>query len=276
MNTIIYIQIPKTGFRRLNNTARKSESIGIYTIIFILATYIWILTLILYKYLYYLRISGGHMKERIKHLLLFIILIGIDQGSKIWVRTVLAKREPIIIIPKVLNLQYQSNSGAAWGIFSGKVDFLKILTIIALLIILYLYFKIPEGKRFNALKLLTVFIVAGAAGNLIDRFYLGYVVDFVYFEIIDFPLFNFADTCLTVASFVMFFLALFYFKDDDFAFLEKAFRGKKGNAKIGTVKKIEAGTSDTEEEDFDDEDFGEEDFDEEEFDEEDEETDKNK
>lgn len=214
------------------------------------------------------------MKERIKHLILLIILIGIDQVTKYLVRTKL--KDPFVIIPKVFNLQYHENTGAVWGIMSGKIDFLRIFTLIILVVIVFVYFKIPEGKKYKILKLLAIFMIAGAIGNMIDRFFLGHVVDFIYFEIIDFPLFNFADTCLTVASFVMFFLALFYFKDDDFAFLEKAFRGKKGNAKIGTVKKIEAGTSDTEEEDFDDEDFGEEDFDEEEFDEEDEETDKNK
>lgn len=166
------------------------------------------------------------MKERIKHLILFIILIGIDQGSKLWVRMVLANRDPIIIIPKVLNLQYQTNTGAAWSIMSGKGDFLKIFTIIILAVILYLYFKIPEGRRYNALKLLAVFIVAGAVGNLIDRFYLGYVVDFIYFEIINFPLFNFADSCLTVSSVLLFLFALFYYKDADFAFIDQAFKRK--------------------------------------------------
>lgn len=173
------------------------------------------------------------MKERIKHLILLLILIGIDQGTKFWVRTVLATREPIIIIPKVLNLQYQSNSGAAWGILSGKVDFLKILTVIVLGIIIYLYLKIPKDKKFNALKLLAVFIVAGALGNLIDRFYLGFVVDFIYFEIIDFPLFNFADSCLTISSILLFIFALFIYKDEDFAFLGQAFKKKKkGNTVI--------------------------------------------
>ena len=167
------------------------------------------------------------MRERIKHLILLIILIGVDQGSKFWVKTALINKDPIIIIPKVLNLQYLRNTGAVWGIFSGKVDFLKIFTVIILAVIIYLYFKIPEGKRYNALKLLAVFIVAGAVGNLIDRFFLGYVVDFIYFEIIDFPLFNFADSCLTVSSLLLFILALFYYKDTDFAFLESAFKRKK-------------------------------------------------
>jgi signal peptidase II len=79
----------------------------------------------------------------------------------------LINSDPFVIIPKVLNFQYHENNGAVWGILCGKVDFLKIFTIIILAVILFLYFKIPEGKRYNALKILAVFIVAGAIGNLI-------------------------------------------------------------------------------------------------------------
>lgn len=172
------------------------------------------------------------MKERIKHLILLILLIGIDQVTKYLVRTNLINNKPIIIIPKVLNLQYSENTGAVWGILSGKMDFLKIFTLLILVIIAFLYFKIPDGKRFGILKVLAIFMIAGAIGNMIDRFLLGHVVDFIYFEIIDFPLFNFADSCLTVASIVLFLLALFYYKDDDFAFLEKAFhKNKKSSEK---------------------------------------------
>lgn len=167
------------------------------------------------------------MKERIKHLILLIILIAIDQGSKYWVRTVLINKEKIDIIPDVLNLQYSVNTGAVWGVFSGRVDFLKILTLILLIIILFLYFKIPEGRKYKVLKLLAVFIIAGAAGNLIDRFYLGHVVDFIYFEIINFPLFNFADSCLTVSSIILFILAMFYYKEEDFAFFGHMFSKRR-------------------------------------------------
>jgi signal peptidase II len=171
--------------------------------------------------------NGGHMKERIKHLILFLILVGIDQGSKLWVKTSLAGKNPLVIIPDVLNLQYHSNNGAVWGILSGKVPYLIIFTLIVLLFIIYLYFKIPDGKKHGVLKVLTVFILAGAVGNLIDRIYLGYVVDFIYFEIINFPLFNFADSCLTVSSILLFLLAVFYFKDEDFAFLDQVFGKRK-------------------------------------------------
>jgi signal peptidase II len=167
------------------------------------------------------------MKERIKHLILFIVLIGIDQASKYWVRTVLIDREPIVLIPKVLKLQYHTNTGAVWGLMSGKVGYLVIFTFVVLLLILFLYFKIPQSRKYNALKIIVVFIMAGAVGNLVDRLLLGHVVDFIYFEIINFPLFNFADSCLTVSSVLLFLLAIFYYKDEDFAFLDQIFKRKK-------------------------------------------------
>jgi signal peptidase II len=177
------------------------------------------------------------MKERIKHLILVIILVVIDQVTKYLVRTSMDK--PIIIIPNVLSLENIRNTGAAWGILKDSGYFLRIFTLILLFIIIYLYFKIPAGKRFRIIKILTLFMMAGAIGNLIDRFFLGYVVDFIYFEIIDFPLFNFADSCLTVSCIILFLLALFYYKDDDFAFLEKIFHWKKRDNSPKTDNEVE-------------------------------------
>lgn len=169
------------------------------------------------------------MKERIKHLLLFIILIAIDQGVKFWVRATLMNQDPIIIIPDVFKLQYHENTGAVWGIMSGKVQFLSIFTFVILFFIVFLYLKIPQTKRYHALKIITVFILAGAVGNLIDRISLGHVVDFIYFELINFPLFNVADSYLTVSCVILFILAIFYYKDEDFAFLDQIFKKKKEN-----------------------------------------------
>jgi signal peptidase II len=167
------------------------------------------------------------MMQRIKHLILFILLIGVDQAVKFWVKANLMDKDPIILIPKVLKLQYHQNSGAVWGIMSGKASYLSIFTFFILIFILYLYFKIPMDKKYNAIKIITVFILAGAVGNWIDRITLNYVVDFIYFEIINFPLFNIADSYLTVSSILLFILALFFYKDEDFAFLDQLFKRKK-------------------------------------------------
>jgi signal peptidase II len=167
------------------------------------------------------------MKERIRHLILFIILAAVDQGVKLWVRNTLMNKDPLIFIPDVFSLQYHENTGAVWGIMSGKVQFLSIFTFIILIFIVFLYLKIPQDKKYHPLRLITVFILAGAAGNLIDRIFLGHVVDFIYFELINFPLFNVADSYLTVSCVILFLLAIFYYKDDDFAFLDRLFGSKK-------------------------------------------------
>ena len=82
--------------------------------------------------------------------------------------------------------------------------------------------KLPETKRTIPLKACIVSVVAGAIGNLIDRVRLNYVIDFLYFKLIDFPIFNVADIYVTVAAFVLIFLILFYYKESELeAFYEK-------------------------------------------------------
>lgn len=184
------------------------------------------------------------MKERMKHLILFIFIVGIDQAVKFRVRSTLMNQDPLVIIPNVLSLQYHENTGAVWGIMSGKVQFLSIFTLIIMILIGYLYFKIPQTKRLKALRVIAVLILGGAVGNLIDRFLLGHVVDFIYFEIIDFPLFNIADSFLTVSCILLFILAIFYYKDEDFAFLDRLFHKRKAETAT-TGPKVEEPAKET-------------------------------
>lgn len=184
-----------------------------------------------------------HMKERIRHFILLIILILIDQLSKYWVRTDLISRD-IIIIPDVLKLQYHTNTGAVWGILTDKTLFLSIFTVIVLLLIILFYFKIPQARKYSFLKLSIIFIMAGAVGNLIDRIFLGHVIDFIYFELINFPLFNFADSYLVVASIVLIILSCFYYNDDDLMFVYKLFNKGKADKSVADTKAKEV-TSDT-------------------------------
>ena len=66
------------------------------------------------------------------------------------------------------------------------------------------------------MRILIVLIGAGAVGNFIDRIRQGYVVDFFYFSLINFPIFNVADIYVTAAAFLLIFLCLFYYKEEDF------------------------------------------------------------
>ena len=89
-----------------------------------------------------------------------------------------------------------------------------------------MYYKIPWNKHFVWLKVILVLFVAGAIGNLIDRIFLNYVVDFFYFKLINFPIFNVADIYVTVAAILFIIFCLFYYKEEDFELLFPAKRKK--------------------------------------------------
>lgn len=183
------------------------------------------------------------MKQRIRHLIYFIILVLVDQGSKYWARMTLQVEGPISIIPGVLKLQYHENTGAVWGIMTGKTDFLTIITIVLSILLVFLYLRIPQKKKLLPMQIIWIFIIAGAIGNLVDRISLKYVVDFIYFELINFPIFNIADSYLTVSSILLLILGIFYYKDDDLEFIDNLFRKSKKDKgideKSGEIKDIE-------------------------------------
>ena len=95
-----------------------------------------------------------------------------------------------------------------------------LLTIFAI----WIYGKLPNAQRYLPLRICIIGICAGAIGNMIDRIYLGYVVDFFYFNLIDFPIFNVADIYVTVSTIVLVFLILFYYQEDEF---EELFHRRK-------------------------------------------------
>ena len=76
--------------------------------------------------------------------------------------------------------------------------------------------KIPQERHFLPLTLCLCFIGAGAVGNMIDRIFRGYVVDFFYFKLIDFPVFNVADIYVTTAAVILIVLIVFLYKEEDF------------------------------------------------------------
>jgi Signal peptidase (SPase) II. len=119
---------------------------------------------------------------------------------------------------------------------TGKTDFLSIITIILIVLLLIVYFKIPKERKYLPIQIIWVFILAGAVGNFIDRISFKYVVDFIYFELIDFPIFNIADSYLTVSCILLLILGIFYYKDNDLAFIENIFRSKRQTEKDEDLK----------------------------------------
>ncbi len=150
-----------------------------------------------------------------KGILISILLIAIDQISKFLAITHLKGTNGISIIDGVFKLQYLENRGAAFGIFEGRQWFLLGVTILLTLLLAYVYTKINTVDKFSGFSYCIIFIFAGAIGNLIDRIYHGFVVDFLYFELIDFAIFNIADSYITVSVVILFALMLFKYKEDD-------------------------------------------------------------
>ena len=123
---------------------------------------------------------------------------------------------PYVIWENVFELHYLENRGAAFGMLQNQQTFFLIITAITLIAISVLYIRMPKQKHFIPFRICLVSIVTGAIGNLIDRVRLGYVVDFFYFKLINFPIFNVADIFATVACFLLIFLVMFYYSDKDF------------------------------------------------------------
>lgn len=128
---------------------------------------------------------------------------------------------PIVLIDGVFQLQYLENRGAAFGMLQNQQVFFIIISIITLLVVAFIYIQLPKSKHFLPLRICMMALVAGAIGNMIDRIRLQYVVDFFYFELIDFPIFNVADIFATVATIALIVLFLFYYTEED---LDRVFR----------------------------------------------------
>lgn len=147
-----------------------------------------------------------------------IIIVGIgiilDQFTKSLAVTHL-QDAPIPIIKGVFELHYLENRGAAFGMMQNQQLFFVITGVIMLILFSYMYVKMPHTKRFLPLRACFVAIAAGAVGNMIDRVTLNYVIDFLYFKLIDFPIFNVADIYVTCATFVLIFLIVFYYKEEE-------------------------------------------------------------
>lgn len=149
--------------------------------------------------------------------MLTIFAIILDQWTKHLAVTKLQGKAPYILINKVFQLCYLENRGAAFGLLQNQRVFFLICALVILLFAIWIYGKLPNAQRYLPLRICIIGICAGAIGNMIDRVYLGYVVDFFYFNLIDFPIFNVADIYVTMTFIVLVLLIFFYYKDEDFS-----------------------------------------------------------
>ena len=162
-------------------------------------------------------------KSKIKWMIVFfcimIFAILADQYTKSLAVKWLQGREAFPLIKGVLELQFFSNTGMAWSLLEGQSFFILFIGVIFLAVMLFCILKLPEAKKFHILYVFGGILTGGAVGNMVDRLRLGYVVDFISFSLINFPIFNVADICIVLSIIVLGYFFLFVYNEEYMSFM---------------------------------------------------------
>lgn len=153
------------------------------------------------------------------------VLLALDQLTKYLAIARLKDQPALVLIDGVLELNYLENRGSAFGMLQNQKFFILFVGVVFMAVIFFFLFKLPDAKKFRAVHILLSAVIAGGVGNMIDRFRFDYVVDFISFVLIHFPIFNVADCYIVVSVIVLFLLFLFVFQEQDLEFL--SFKQKK-------------------------------------------------
>lgn len=132
------------------------------------------------------------------YLILGALILGVDILTKFWARGELMGNSSIPLWNGVFHLTYVENRGIAFGMFGGGRVFFILFTLIVLGLLLWFYHK--SAPKTKWLRFGTCLVTSGALGNLLDRIFRGFVVDFLDFRLIDFPVFNVADIAVCVGA----------------------------------------------------------------------------
>ena len=152
-------------------------------------------------------------------ILAILLFIFLDQFTKYLAVVKLKYNPPYVLIDGVLELNYLENKGAAFGMLQDKRTLFIFMTVIMLTVVFYVLIKLPDEKKFVSWQIFLCLICAGGIGNMIDRVRFDYVVDFIYFVLIDFPVFNLADILITIGTVLFFIVILFLTKEEELQFL---------------------------------------------------------
>lgn len=137
-------------------------------------------------------------KMVIAALLIVVFIVVCDLSTKQYIASHFALLEAHAVIPNFFWLMYLQNRGAAWGILSGHQELFVLISLIAGAVIIYYFVTARADQKLMRVGLASVF--GGMLGNLYDRLTLGYVRDFLAFNIFGyhFPVFNIADMGVTI------------------------------------------------------------------------------
>jgi signal peptidase II len=141
--------------------------------------------------------AAGQNRRKLLALLLASFLLFLDQFSKAWALGRLPAGAAQPFLPGLIQLRRVSNTGAAWSLFSGNPQLLGWISLLVSLGLLLWILREPPTDRWQALA--CGFLLGGAAGNGLDRWRLGAVVDFLELVPISFPIFNIADIAINLA-----------------------------------------------------------------------------
>lgn len=158
-------------------------------------------------------------------MLIAAFLLAVDQLTKYLAVVHLKDAPAIILIRDVLELSYLENRGSAFGMLQNQKFFILFVGCVFMALVLFFLLKLPTDRKYVSVHVCLAAVIAGGVGNMIDRFRFDYVVDFISFVLIHFPVFNFADCCIVVSGIGLFFLFLFVFREKDLEFL--SFRQNK-------------------------------------------------
>ena len=134
-------------------------------------------------------------------MLIVAVLVAADQWFKMLATEHLMGKEDIVLVKNFISLSYAENTGAAFSMFSGSTMLLSVITLVIMLAGAVAFFAMRNHNKI--IDTCAVMILAGGLGNLIDRFRLSFVVDYIRTLFIDFPVFNFADILVVVGCFTL-------------------------------------------------------------------------
>ncbi len=147
-------------------------------------------------------IKPSNAADKLWYLTITAVVVVLDQMTKSWVAAALREGGDIVLIRGLLNFSYTENPGIAFGMLNdGNVKWL--LVTISFVAITVVIFYLMRTSAYNRLLLVALSLLAGGiSGNLIDRIRMGRVIDFieVYYKTSHFPVFNVADTAITIGA----------------------------------------------------------------------------
>jgi len=161
----------------------------------------------------------------LQDIILLMLCLLSDRISKYFVIKKLKGHAAVSLFNGVFEFRYTENPGAAFSVLKDQTSFFVLICIVVILTGGYFLIKSPGRSKYILSHIFITMILGGAISNIVDRLMYSAVVDFIYVNSFDFPIFNIADIFLTVGTLGLVWALVFYYKEDDLNFLR--FKEKK-------------------------------------------------